>query len=190
MAKPELKTVSGQKEALKTETKTADAKSTTTGSVPATKANWEKKLTTKLILDGKKVHSGMVEGGPVQLYTIIGVCTGIKTGESQYGGWVGFTGSFEAVRISDGVRFNAPVAFIPEPASGMTLAALQDAQQHSQGTIASMSVRFAFIVGAKPSEKAAGFEYYVEPVMQASENDALSELRALMAPRVPALTQQ
>lgn len=178
-----------RKDAPKAAPVTEATKSTPNGSAPATKANWEKKLTTKLILDGKKVHGGMVGNGPVQLYTIIGVCTGIKTGESQYGGWVGFTGSFEAVRISDGIRFNAPVAFIPEPASGMTLAALTEAQNRNQGP-GTVSVRFAFIVGAKPSDKAAGFEYYVEPVMQASENDALSDLRALMAPRVPALTQQ
>ena len=155
---------------------------------PLGKVSIEKKLTTKIVM-GKKVNGGLVEKGAVQLYSIIGVCTGFKTGESQYGGWVGFTGIFEATRFEDGARFTAPVAFIPEPASGMMFAGIERALK-AGGENADVSLRFAFIIGAKPSDKAAGFEYTVEPVMQASQNDALAELRSLVAPRVPALTQK
>lgn len=125
----------------------------------------------------------------MQLYSIIGICTGIKTGQSQYGDWVGFMGQFEATRFNDGTRFVAPVAFIPEPASSMMLAALNSATKRA-GETGDVSVQFAFIVGAKASDKAAGFEYTIEPVMQASQNDALAELRQLIAPKIPALTQQ
>ena len=154
---------------------------------PLGKASIEKKLTTKIVM-GKKINGGDVEKGPVQLYSIIGVCTGYKTGESQYGGWVGFTGIFESTRFADGARFTAPVAFIPEPASSMMLSGIDRALK-AGGENADVSLRFAFIIGVKPSDKAAGFEYTVEPVMQASQNDALAELRSLVAPRLPALTQ-
>ena len=79
------------------------------------------------------------------------------------------------------LEFAAPVAFVPEPASGMMLAAIEQQRKHG---IADPSVQFAFIIGAKPSDKAAGFEYVVEPVMQASQNDALATLRAQIAPRL------
>lgn len=175
--------------AEKTQNKPADTKpAAQKAAEPAGKPSLEKKLTTKIVVGGK-VHGGTVEDGPVQLYSIIGICSGIKTGESQYGGWVGFTGQFEATRFKDGARFIAPVAFIPEPASGMMLAAIQQAERKAAET-GDVSVRFAFIVGAKASDKAAGFEYTIEPVMSASQNDALSELRALIAPKVPAITQQ
>jgi hypothetical protein len=141
---------------------------------------FEKKLSTKVIVGRVKPPEKAIK-----LYSIIGVCTGMKTGESQYGGWVGFTGTFEAVRFSDGKAFAGAVAFIPEPASSMMLNALGRAE--AQNGVGSASIEFAFIVGAKPSDKASGFEYTVEPVLNAKQNDALSELRKLMAPKLPAL---
>ena len=155
-----------------------------TESAPAAAApvdvTFEKKLSTKTIVGRVKAPEA-----PEKLYSIIGVCNGMRTGESQYGGWVGFTGNFEAVRLKDGKVFAGPVAFVPEPASSMMLNALQRAE-HANG-VGSASIEFAFIVGVKPSDKASGFEYTVEPVLTAKQNDALANLRQLMAPKLAAL---
>lgn len=140
-----------------------------------------KKLTTKGVM-GDRVSSADVKDGPVQLYSIIGICNGFKTGSSQYGDWVGFTGQFEAQRFADGQRFVAPVSFIPEPASGMMLSALEQANKRGEEA----NLQFAFIIGAKKSNAAIGFEYTVEPVLKASQNDMLAELRNQIAPRLPA----
>jgi hypothetical protein len=131
-----------------------------------------KKITTKLVW-GDKVNVTDVKEGSVQLYSIIGVCTGFKVGESPYGGWVGFTGQFEATRIKDQKKFIAPVAFIPEPASSMMLASVNRALANKEDP----NIQFAFIIGAKKSTAAIGFEYTVEPVMEAAQNDVMADLR-------------
>jgi hypothetical protein len=138
-----------------------------------------KKITTKLVW-GDRVNVTDVKDGPIQLYSIIGLSTGYKVGESQYGGWVGFTGQFEATRLKDGARFLAPVAFIPEPASGMMLAAINQAHERKE----EVNLQFAFIIGAKKSTAAIGFEYTVEPVLQASQNDVMADLRTRMQARL------
>jgi hypothetical protein len=143
------------------------------------KAELLKKITTKLVMDGR-ISAADVANGAIHLYGVIGICTGAKVGESQYGAWMGFTGQFEATRYKDGARFVAPIAFIPEPASSMMAAALDRAAKNNQEP----SLQFAFIIGAKKSTAAIGFEYTVEPVLQASQNDALQALRDQIAPRL------
>jgi hypothetical protein len=143
------------------------------------KAELLKKITTKLVW-GDRVNLTDVKEGSIQLYSIIGVCTGFKAGESQYGGWVGFTGQFEATRIKDGQRFIAPVAFVPEPASSMMLAQVNRILADK----GEPNIQFAFIIGAKKSNAAIGFEYTVEPVMEASQNDVMADLRNRVSQRL------
>jgi len=163
--------------------KPEDKKNGTPDSAPAAtkppKADLLKKITTKLVM-GDRVTVMDVKDGPIHLYGVIGICTGSKVGESQYGAWIGFTGQFEATRYKDGARFIAPIAFIPEPASSMMAGALDRAAKNNQEP----SLQFAFIIGAKKSTAAIGFEYTVEPVLQASQNDALQALRDQISRRL------
>lgn len=163
----------------KSDDKKDPPKTAETPKAPPPKAELLKKITTKLVV-GERVTSADVKDGPIQLYGVIGICTGAKVGESQYGAWVGFTGQFEATRVKDGARFVAPVCFIPEPASSMMNAALDRATKNNQEP----SIQFAFMIGAKKSTAAIGFEYTVEPVLAASQNDALEGLRTQIAPRL------
>src|SRR6266481_2249488 len=144
-----------------------------------------KKITTKLVM-GDRVDASQVKEGPLQLYSVIGICNGNKVGESQYGTWVGFTGQFEAIRIKDNVSFMAPIAFLPEPASGMMLAALERAHSKQEDP----NLQFAFIIGAKKSKAAIGFEYTVEPILQASQNDAMNALRLQVQNRLLPPTEE
>jgi hypothetical protein len=160
---------------------------------PQKRPNLEKKITTRVVGLSKTALQKMVvtEDGEnnkknPRLYSIIGICTGYKTGESSFGGWVGFIGQFEATRFSDEERFISPVAFIPEPASSMMLSAITQLEKRQM----EVNLKFAFIIGVKWSESAIGYEYTVEPVMQAAQNDALAELREQMNAHLPQLTQQ
>lgn len=164
---------------MKPDDKKTPPASTAPAKLPPLKAELLKKITTKLVMDGRVTAADVAEKS-IHLYGVIGICTGSKVGESQYGAWMGFTGQFEATRYKDGARFVAPIAFIPEPASSMMAAALDRASKNNQEP----SLQFAFIIGAKKSTAAIGFEYTVEPVLQASQNDALQGLRDQIAPRL------
>lgn len=103
-----------------------------------------------------------------EMFALYGVANGTKTGKSQFGDWLAFTGDFEAANTETGESFRAPVCFLPEPAQGMLEAALM---KNADG------VEFSFIVGIKPADNAFGYEYTVRPVKQANQSDALAALR-------------
>src|ERR1700723_788278 len=90
-------------------------------SVTMTEITNVKKLTTKIIV-GKKI--GKIEARTV-LYSIIGVATGLKTGESNYGAWTGLLGRFEAERTADGAMFSAPLVLLPDEALSPIVSAVR-----------------------------------------------------------------
>jgi len=106
----------------------------------------------------------------IELFALYGVANGTKTGKSQFGDWIAFTGDFEAANMETGESFRAPVCFLPQPAQGMLEAALM---KNSDG------VEFSFIVGIKPADNAFGYEYTVRPVKAANQSDALTALREM-----------
>ena len=128
----------------------------------------------------KKITSKSVMGGKVEkpdehidLYTVYGIATGVRTGESTFGPWNSLTGSFEAVRVGDGEVFASSQCFLPEPMNGIIAGQLgQD--ESPQG------IQFAVMVGVKPADTATGYEYTTSPLMKPSENDALSSMRDIV----------
>lgn len=114
------------------------------------------------------------------LYTVYGVATGSLSGESQYGTWEAFTGTFEAVRASDGKVFQSPKCFLPEPAFGMIKAGLKG--HETEG------VQFALLIGIKPSvrEPDKKYEYTVTPVVKPEQSTLLSDLREQATKALPA----
>ena len=76
-----------------------------------TEIKTENKLSAKTLV-GKAV-SDVKE--LTRLYSVIGIATGIKTGESLYGPWTALSGRFEAKRESDGQVFTAPMVLMPLP---------------------------------------------------------------------------
>lgn len=116
-----------------------------------------------------------------ELYTIIGLCNGLKVGESTYGPWTSFTGTFEAVRADNRQRYQSGRVFLPEPVSSMTAAQLMDAQNHDKGA----TVAFAFAIGRKKAKTPVGYEFTCKPLVKLAANDPLASLRALL-PAPPA----
>lgn len=105
------------------------------------------------------------------LYRIVGTITGIKTGQSTYGDWVGFKGNFSA-RRHDGKLFAAPAAFVPQPMQDMFEAAIL--AQQADDLVA--SVQFGLDISVMQADSSVGFEYKCVPVIEmASEGQSLLE---------------
>jgi hypothetical protein len=129
----------------------------------------ERKLSAKIIV-GKRI--GQVTE-PKDLFTVIGIATGIRIGQSNYGEWTGLKGEFEVVRCEDGKVLQAPIMILPDAA----MAEFIEPQ---------WPVQFAFLVRVVPSANSAGFEYEVIKVVDPGPYDALEDLRVqLRSNRVP-----
>jgi hypothetical protein len=130
-------------------------------SVTAVEVESEKKLSTKIIV-GKRI--GKVTA-PTDLYTVAGIATGTKVGQSTYGEWIGIRGSFEVTRLEDGKVFKAPLMILPE----LGLAPVLEC--------ATGDVAFAALVSVDPSTNQAGFEIRVTWVAPPHEFDCLAGMR-------------
>jgi hypothetical protein len=120
----------------------------------------ERKLSAKIIV-GKRI--GQVTE-PKDLFTVIGIATGIRIGQSNYGEWTGLKGEFEVVRCEDGKVLQAPIMILPDAA----MAELAKCTWPTQ---------FAFLVRVVPSTNSAGFEYEIVKVVEPGPYDALEDLR-------------
>src|SRR5271170_6079830 len=123
----------------------------------------ERKLSAKIIV-GKRI--GKIEA-PTDLFTVIGIATGLRTGQSTYGEWTGLKGEFEVVRCEDGKVLQAPIMILPDAAMAELGAAIWPKQ-------------FAFLVRVVPSAKPEGFEYEIKKLVEPGPHDALDELRMLI----------
>ncbi len=136
---------------------------------------------TSLTIMGEKTRRPAVK--EEYLYRITGTITGIKTGETHYGNWVGFKGNFVA-RRHDGKLFAAPAAFVPQPMQDMFEAAILT--QEAEGLVA--SVQFGLDISVIQSDSSVGFEYKCVPVIElASEGQSLldSTLDKTPLPKLP-----
>jgi hypothetical protein len=143
------------------------------------------------------------------LYSLIGVANRVATGESDYGPWTKLVGAFEAQRVKDGARFQAPVCFLPEPFHSLVVqrvqAEIEASTQYETDDAGKpvmkdghpvvaregrAAVQFAVIVGLKPSARkgGVGYEFTVSPVVQPSASDALLGLREQVMKALPAPT--
>ena len=106
--------------------------------------------------------------GKTSLLQVFGIVTDIKTGESTYGPWVALTGQFRAINLETGEMFQSGVCFLPKMGTELITPLLK-----KDGT---NGLEFALDIGVIPAENNTGYEYYVEPVLETSENDPLEIL--------------
>lgn len=102
------------------------------------------------------------------LMQVFGIATGIKTGESNYGPWTALTGQFRAVNLQNGEIFQSGICFLPKMGTDLVTPMLK--KEGVDG------LEFALNVGIVPADNSVGYEYYVEPVLEAKENDPLEAL--------------
>jgi hypothetical protein len=131
----------------------------------------------------------VINPAPRALYRVFGTARDVKHGDSQFGEWTAFIGSFEAIRFSDRQRFQAPNCFLQGASEGLLLDALLAARKQDS----SATVMFAFDIGVKPSDKwvaedkGNSYEYTVRTVLKTEQHDPLKEIRALAMDTLPSL---
>jgi len=119
----------------------------------------------------KKISSKLMVGNIVKadngyLYSIIGKVTGIKTGESNYGSWIGFKGEFEA--WNDKVSCRSNLCFLPEIISIPLEVAVSNKDE---------DITFGIEIHKKENDSVVGFEYEVKTIIPLKESNMLSDLR-------------
>jgi hypothetical protein len=138
---------------------------------------------------GDKEVVSVKDNAPRSLYRVFGIARDVKHGDSQYGEWTSFLGSFEAIRFSDRQRFQAPQCFLQGASEALLLDALLMARKEDT----SATVMFAFDIGVKPSskwiteDKGNSYEYTVRTVLKTEQHDPLKEIRNIAAMTLPAL---
>jgi len=124
-----------------------------------------KKLSTPKIM-GKRPRLGEGETEK-DLYQVVGIASGVKTGDSDYGPWSALTGTFAAQNLESGEQFRSGVAFLPDVALDPIIGQL------NMGVTA---VEFGFTIGIKEDDTPVGYVYIATPIVEPDENDPLEEL--------------
>lgn len=127
--------------------------------------------------DGKEEK--VVRGIEQHLVRVVGLADGFKTGNSNFGPWLSFSGMFEATNVLTGELYRSANVFLPDVAGEMLLPVVKAAN--------GAQVTIGFDIGAKPFNNAQGYEYTVTPLTKPAENDPLSALKASVFADVPAL---
>lgn len=136
--------------------------------------------------DGNPV--GVYETDPPEdIYTVMGMASGTESGTTSYGDWLGFTGTFEAIRTEDRKRYQSNRLILQEPAQSLLLKALQDLKERDP----SGSVLFAFDIGIRTSQRwldtteGNSYEFSVRSVINVKRHDPLADLRSRVLPHLP-----
>ena len=100
------------------------------------------------------------------LYSIVGKVTGIKTGESNYGSWVGFKGEFEA--WNDKVSCKSNLCFLPEIIALPLEVAVMNKDE---------DITFGIEIYKRENDSVVGFEYEVNTIIPLKESNMISDLK-------------
>lgn len=130
----------------------------------------QRKLSTKTItgltVAQLREHASKVPNKP--LYTIMGIATGKKAGESANGPWEALTGNFLAINHK-GEKLRSGTLFMEKAAHELVSAALD----------VNESVEFGFNVMIREDESAAtGYVYSAETIVEPTEDDPLEKMLA------------
>lgn len=117
---------------------------------------------------------------PTALFSIFGIASNYKTGKSDFGDWLAFTGTFEAVRKSDGKSFVSSKVFLPNSIQGLLL----DAMKADKETGEIPETQFAIEIGVKPAKNVVGYEYSVTSLIKPAGVDPLAALRDQLGDRL------
>lgn len=128
------------------------------------------KIINKISVKSVGIELPKVVSESMNLIEIIGFTSNVETGLSTFGEWTKLLGRFEATNLQTGEVFISGSCFLPSVASSLIVPQLSP-----DGT---KEIRFAFIIGIKSSDSAIGYEYTVEPLIEADLKDKFIEVRA------------
>ncbi len=133
--------------------------------------NFQKKLSTQKIV-GKIVARDLEEGVDKDLYEVVGIASGVKSGSTDYGDWNALTGNFAAQSLESGEQFRSGVCFLPDVALDPILGQLEAGAN---------CIEFGWVIGVRVDDDVlCGYSYYARPLVEADENDPLEQLAGAM----------
>lgn len=121
-----------------------------------------KKITVKTVCGVIKAPSK-----DVNLMRVVGIATGVKSGESNYGPWQAMRGQFQATCLETGEIFRSGVCILPGVAQDLLIPQLYGTD--------TKGVEFGMEIGIRPSEVPIGYEYTCNPLFQ-MDNDPLANV--------------
>lgn len=153
------------------------------------------KIVAKDIVSKKELKYKRIEGKDDEtdypsrdLYRVFGTAEGTTSGESSYGTWTAFLGSFEVIRFSDRKQYRSAKLFLQGAAEPLLINALAQARKVDPNA----KVVFCFDIGVKVSarwletEEGNSYEYTVASVFKTETADPLAALRGSAMQALPA----
>lgn len=141
----------------------------------------QSKISLKSIGAQPKAGS-LAEGETKKLAVFYGRCVGYITGESSFGEFTKFRGSFEAVNVETGETYRSANILMPDVITDLLRDALDNRADDSA------ALEFGIELGAKYATTSRGYEYTVSPVVKLVESDELGHLRGEIQRVLPAPT--
>lgn len=116
---------------------------------------------------------------PGDLMAVFGKAHNHRMGDTPLGQFMEFVGTFEALRIKDGERFQSTRCIFPPIAADMAAEAYLNAKRADDSSV----VELAFVVGVEPDHRSAeGYKFTCKPIRTGAESgDPLAELRSSLA---------
>ncbi len=116
---------------------------------------------------------------PIFVARIIGSARTATVGQSNFGDYIEFGGSFIGYD-ADGNEYRAPKAFLVSPADEMLKEALDSRPEESKNA----AIEFAFDISVVPDPKegSRGYQYRVATLVESQEADPLAALTGKVAP--------
>lgn len=119
---------------------------------------------------------------PIRLAVLYGRTNGYTVGQSSFGEFTKFRGSFEAVNARTGEEFKSGAILLPRVVEDLLREALDSREDDNA------ALDFALEIGVKNSSAPIGYEYTVKPLTELKVSDELLSLRQIATKALPAPT--
>lgn len=124
----------------------------------------------------------------VVLYDVYGVANRVRVGDNGKGEWTQFKGQFECIVADSGEVFTSGACHLQKPFDDMLFGQLQAAQQVDPNASIKFACRVSIVPPTKGKPSAVGYEYRVQPLLEAGGDSPLTELRKLVAEQTKMLS--
>lgn len=127
------------------------------------------KISTATVCGKIKVKELAERKTPLKLMRVYGIAKKIITGNTTFGDWMGFVGSFEAVNLATGESFASGKCFLPVNITNMLAGQFVEKVE---------TVRFGYEISARFNEaNQCKYEYLVEELLKTAEENPIEQLR-------------
>ena len=115
----------------------------------------------------------IIQDGPVNLFTVVGVARAFQKGTSDYGEWIALIGEFEATNVLTGEVHNGGRCFMPRHVTDLVMPAFG-------GSESDAAVEFAIMVGVEKADNNFGYEYTADTYLEPEKSDRMASLRGML----------